>query len=176
MKPQPVTLRVKAAALLLVMWIAGSATVFYWYFIRVYGVFDQQGLWEQQPLLQQKVQLHLIQQMEPVRDWQAVLITDLDCICNSFAKEHLLRLRQRHPNLAITEMQITDTRLIGLNLVATPLLMLFHQQKLVYAGPLASDFMCSDNNSVFDGIISGTTLLPGFWLNGGSTACRCVTQ
>lgn len=169
------TRRVKAAVVLLMLWIAGSAAAFYWFFLGHYGVFDQQGLWQQQPLLPQQVQIKLRHQLLPDHLWQAVLITDSNCNCSSFAKEHLLRMQQRQPNLAIKELGLSEAKALGLDIIATPLLLLFQHQQLLYAGPLATDLMCSDNASLLDGIINGTTQLPGFWLNGESTACRCAT-
>ena len=173
------TRRVKAAVVLLMLWIAGSAAAFYWFFLGHYGVFDQQGLWQQQPLLPVQVQHKLKQQLVPDAIWQAVLITDSNCNCSSFAKEHLLRMQQRQPDLIVKELELDEAKALGLTLgldiIAAPLLLLFQNQQLLYAGPLATDLMCSDNASLLDGIINGTTRLPGFWLNGESTACRCVT-
>lgn len=97
----------------------------------------------------------------------------LRCSCSSFAKEHLQRLQQRQPDLTGKELELADATALGIDIIATPMLLLFQNQQLLYAGPLATDFMCSDNASVLEGIISGLTVLPGFWLNGESTACRC---
>lgn len=176
MKDQPVTRRVKAAVLLLFVWITASAAGFYWFFFGLYGVFDPQGLWQKQPLVPEQVQYTLGQRLLQGRQWQAVLITDLNCNCSSFAKDHLLRLQQRQPDLVSTELTLSEAKRIGLNPVATPVLLLFENQQLIYAGPLATDLMCSDNASVLDGIITGTVSLPGLWLNGESTACRCVVK
>lgn len=173
------TRRIKAAVVLLTLWITGSAAAFYWFFLGHYGVFDAQGVWQQQPLLPQQVQIKLSHQLEPDRLWQAVLITDSNCNCSSFAKEHLLRMQQRQPDLIIKELELDEAKALGLTLgldiIAAPLLLLFQNQQLLYAGPLATDLLCSDNASLLDGIINGSTQLPGFWLNGESTACRCVT-
>lgn len=168
--------KVKAAVVLLALWIAGSAAAFYWFFLGHYGVFDQQGLWQQQPLLPVQVQHKLKQQLVPDAIWQAVLITDSNCNCSSFAKEHLLRMQQRQPDLAIKELGLVEAKALGLDIIAAPLLLLFQNQQLLYAGPLATDLMCSDNASLLDGIINGTTRLPGFWLNGESSACRCAIE
>jgi Domain of unknown function (DUF6436) len=172
--------KVKAAVVLLALWIAGSAAAFYWFFLGHYGVFDQQGLWQQQPLLPVQVQHKLKQQLVPDAIWQAVLITDSNCNCSSFATEHLLRMQQRQPNLIVKELELTEAKALGLTLgldiIAAPLLLLFQNQQLLYAGPLATDLMCSDNASLLDDIINGTTRLPGFWLNGESTACRCAIE
>ncbi len=170
------TRRVKAAVVLLMLWIAGSAAAFYWFFLAHYGVFDEQGLWQQQPLLPAQVQHQLKQQLVHDISWQAVLVTDSDCNCSSFAKEHLLRMQQRQPNLAVKKLGLSEAKALGLKVFAAPLLLLFQNQQLVYAGPLATDLMCSDNSSVLDDIVNGTTQLPGFWLNAESTACRCVTK
>jgi hypothetical protein len=35
----------------------------------------------------------------------------------------------------------------------------------------SNDLMCSDHVSLLNGIAKGTTVLPGFWLNGASTTC-----
>ncbi len=167
--------RVKVALAVLLLWIAGSAAAFYWFFLGHYGVFDQQGLWQQQPVQPQQVQVQLrpLLTSEP---WQAVLITDPQCSCSSFAKEHLLRIQQRQPGLNVQQLELAEARAFGLDIPAAPLLLLFQHQQLIYAGPLATDLLCSDNASLLDGIISGTTQLPGFWLNGESTACRCLTD
>ncbi len=173
-------LRLKAAVALLMLWIAGSAAAFYWFFLGHYGVFDQQGLWQQQPLLPQQVQHKLSHQLLPNHRWQAVLITDSSCNCSSFAKEHLQRIQQRQPDLIVKELELDEAKALGLTLgldiIAAPLLLLFQNQQLLYAGPLATDLLCSDNASLLDGIVSGTTQLPGFWLNGESTACRCLIE
>jgi len=168
--------RVKAAVVLLMLWIAGSAAAFYWFFLGHYGVFDEQGLWQQQPLLPAQVQRKLKQQLVPDAIWQAVLITDSNCNCSSFAKEHLQRIQQRQPDLIVKELGLAEAKELGLDIIAAPLLLLFQNQQLLYAGPLATDLMCSDNASLLDGMISGTTQLPGFWLNGESTACRCAIE
>lgn len=167
--------KLKAAVLLLICWVAGTAAAFYWFFLSHYGVFDEQRVWQQQPLLPQQVQLHFSEQLSTASQWQVVLITDQNCSCSSFAKEHLQRMQQRQPDLTVQELNLTDTQDFGLDIVATPLLLLFQKQQLVYAGPLATDLMCSENASLLDGIIAGTTVLPGFWLNGESSACRCLT-
>jgi Domain of unknown function (DUF6436) len=172
--------KVKAAVVLLALWIAGSAAAFYWFFLGHYDVFDQQGVWQQQPLLPKQVQIKLNNQLLPDRLWQAVLITDPNCSCSSFATEHLLRMQQRQPDLIVQELELDEAKALGLTLgldiIAVPLLLLFQNQQLLYAGPLATDLMCSDNASLLDGIINGTTRLPGFWLNGESTACRCAIE
>jgi hypothetical protein len=173
LKDQPVTRRVKAAVLLLFVWITASASGFYWFFLGHYGVFDELSVWQHQPLLPEQVQSKLNQQLLPDRRWQAVLITDSRCSCSSFAKEHLQRLQQRQPDLTGKELELAEATALGIDIIATPMLLLFQNQQLLYAGPLATDFMCSDNASVLEGIISGLTVLPGFWLNGESTACRC---
>jgi hypothetical protein len=168
--------KTKAAVLLLLLWIAGSAAAFYWFFFSHYGVFDATGQWQQQPLQPALVQQNLQALLKSEPQWQAVLITDAACSCSSFAQEHLQRTQQRQPHLAITELDLSSARQLGLTIVATPLLLLFHQQQLLYAGPLATDLLCSDNASLLDGMVSGSSRLPGFWLNGESTACRCIEQ
>jgi hypothetical protein len=95
------------------------------------------------------------------------------CSCSSFAKDHLRRTQQRQPHLAVKMLELTEAKALGFEVMAAPLLLLFQNQQLIYAGPVATDLLCSDNASLLDGIVSGTTLLPGFWLNGESTACRC---
>ncbi len=170
------THKVKFAVVVLVLWLTSSAAAFYWFFLSHYGVFDEQRLWQQTPLLPQRVQLQLADKLEPNQLWQAVLVTDTNCSCSSFAKEHLQRLQQRQPELQVTELSLSDAEQLGLNIVATPLLLLFQNQQLLYTGPLATDLLCSDNASLLDGIISGRSLLPGFWLNGESTACRCANR
>lgn len=82
-------------------------------------------------------------------------------------------MQQRQPDLVVKELELAEATALGIDIIATPLLLLFQNQQLLYAGPLATDFMCSDKASVLEGIISGLTVLPGFWLNGESTACRC---
>lgn len=176
MKQNPVTSgKLKAAILLVLLWLAGSAAAFYWFFLSHYGVFDQQSQWRQHPLVPQQVQHMLNQYLESHSKWQAILITDSDCSCSSFAKDHLSRMQQRQPDLAIQPLSQTQAEKLGLNIIAAPLLLLFQHKQLIYAGPLATDLLCSDNASVLDSIINGATLLPGFWLNGESTACRCPT-
>lgn len=176
MKQNPIASgKLNAAILLILIWLAGSAAAFYWFFLHHYGVFDEHRLWQQQPLLPLQVQHKFASELKPDAHWQAVLITDSECSCSSFAKEHLGRMQKRQPELAIKLLDLKETKAVELELIATPLLLLFQKQQLVYAGPLATDLMCSDNASVLDGIINGTTLLPGFWLNGESTACRCLT-
>ena len=168
------TRRVKAALVLLLLWIAGSAAAFYWFFLVHFGVFDEKGLWQQKPLQPVQVQAQFSQLLRTEAAWQAVLITDSSCNCSSFAKEHLLRLQQRQAGLAVRQLDLTEAKALGLHIIATPLLLLFRNQQLLYAGPLATDLLCSDNASLLDGILNGTTQLPGFWLNGESTACRCL--
>jgi len=168
--------RVKAAVVLLTLWIAGSAAAFYWFFLSNYGIFDQKGLWQQQPLIPAQVQMRLQHLVRPNRNWQAVLITNTACNCSSFAREHLQRIQQYQQDLSIQEISLTQAKELGLDVIAVPLLLLFQHQQLMYAGPLATDVLCSDNASLLDGIINGTTQLPGFWLNGESTACRCINE
>jgi hypothetical protein len=50
------------------------------------------------------------------------------------------------------------------------------QQQLLYTGPLATDLLCGDKASFLDSVIHSTTLLPGFWLNGEGSACRCIAN
>jgi hypothetical protein len=174
LKRRRITRRVKAAVVLLALWIAGSAAAFYWFFLSNFGVFDEQGLWQQQPLLPAQVQLQLNQQLVPDIPWQAVFVSDSSCSCSSFAREHLQRIQQSQPTLAVIELTLQQATELGINSIATPLLLLFQHNKLIYAGPLATDLLCSDNASVLEGIVAGNTQLPGLWLNGESTACRCI--
>ncbi len=170
------TRRVKAALVLLLLWIAGSAAAFYWFFLVHFGVFDEKGLWQQKPLQPVQVQAQFSQLLRTEAAWQAVLITDSGCSCSSFASDHLRRLQQRQTGLSVQELDLSQAQALGLDLIATPLLLLFQHQQLWYAGPLATDLLCSDNASLLEGLIRGSTQLPGFWLNGESTACRCVTD
>jgi len=85
-------------------------------------------------------------------------------------------MQQRQPDLIVKELELDEAKAQGLDIIAAPLLLLFQNQQLLYAGPLATDLTCSDNASLLDGIVSGTTQLPGFWLNGESTACRCAIE
>ncbi len=125
---------------------------------------------------QRKCKTYCISSCSPSRLWQAVLITDSRCSCSSFAKDHLRRTQQRQPHLAVKMLELTEAKALGFKVIAAPLLLLFQNQQLIYAGPVATDLLCSDNASLLDGIVSGTTLLPGFWLNGESTACRCQVK
>lgn len=168
--------KIKAAVTILLLWIAGSAFAFYWFFLGHYGLFDQDLRWQKQPLSAAQVQSQLSLQLVPDSKWQAVLITDPHCSCSSFARDHLLRLQQRQPGLVITELTVTAAQTLGLQIIAAPMLLLFQHQQLLYAGPLATDLMCSDNASLLDGIVAGSTVLPGFWLNGETTACRCLIK
>lgn len=165
--------KTQAALALLLLWIAGSAAAFYWFFLSHYGVFDVAGKWQQQPLQPTFVQQTFNHLLKPDQQWQAILITEESCSCSSFAKDHLQRMLQRLPNLIATNIDLQTAEQSGLTIVATPLLLLFERQQLLYAGPLATDMLCSDNASLLEGILSGTSTLPGFWLNGESTACRC---
>jgi hypothetical protein len=167
-------LKLKAAIALFLLWLGGSALAFYWFFLSHYGVYDQQGLWQQQPLVAAEVQQQLNTMLIPNAPWQAVFVSDSSCSCSSFAKEHLQRIQQRQSTLVVSELTLQQATELGLKVVATPLLLLFQHNQLSYAGPLATDLLCSDNASVLDGIVAGTTRLPGLWLNGESTACRCV--
>lgn len=168
--------KAKAALMLLIIWIAGSAAAFYGLFLGHFGTFDEKRLWQQQPLLAAQTEQKLRQQLLPDRHWQAILITDSTCSCSSFAKQHLERLQQRQPELATTQLSDSEAKALGLDSPALPLLLLFNQQQLIYAGPLATDLLCSDNASLLDKIVSGASQLPGFWLNGESTACRCLVE
>lgn len=160
------------------LWLVCSVAAFYSLFWSHYGTFDPQGDWHQSPSPQLSPdQVSRLFQNEA--EWQGVLITDPDCQCSSFAKEHLQRLQKRHSSVEITIIDLNDLetlqKTLDLKVVASPLFILFKNQQLLYAGPLATDRLCSDNASILDGIISGTTVLPGLWLNGESTACRCLS-
>lgn len=167
-------LKLKAALALFLLWIGGSALAFYWFFLSHYGLYDPQGLWQHQPLVAAAVQQQLNTVLEPEVQWQAVFISDSSCSCSSFAKEHVQRIQQRQPQLVLSELTLQQATALGLKVVATPLLLLFQHKQLTYAGPIATDLLCSDKASILDGIVAGTTRLPGLWLNGESTACRCV--
>lgn len=170
------TYRVKAALVMLLLWIASSAAAFYWLFLGHFGVFDEEGLWQQKPLQPVQVQAQFSQLLRPESAWQAVLITEPGCSCSSFASDHLRRIQKRQSSLRIEELDLAQAKALGLEPIATPLLLLFQHQQLLYAGPLATDLLCSENASLLDGIIESSIQLPGFWLNGESTACRCVTD
>lgn len=68
--------KAKAALMLLIIWIAGSAAAFYGLFLGHFGTFDEKRLWQQQPLLAAQTEEKLRQQLLPDRHWQAILITD----------------------------------------------------------------------------------------------------
>lgn len=171
-------LRFKIAILLLVVWIGCSVFAFYGFFLSHYGVFDEHREWNQHTALVIQGSENVSLQWSTNAQWQAVLISDKSCSCSSYAKEHLQRMRQRQASLETRELELADAgsleQSLQLKIVATPMLLLFQNQKLMYAGPLATDLMCSDNSSILDGIINGTSQLPGVWLNGESSACRCT--
>lgn len=152
-------LRFKIAILLLVVWIGCSVFAFYGFFLSHYGVFDEHREWNQHtaPVIQGSENVSL--QWSTNAQWQAVLISDKSCSCSSYAKEHLQRMRQRQASLETRELELADAGSLEQSL----------QLKI-----LATDLMCSDNSSILDGIINGTSQLPGVWLNGESSACRCT--
>lgn len=169
--------KLKIALTVLMLWLVCSVTAFYNLFWSHYGTFDPQGDWHQSPSPQLSPD-QISRLFQSKAEWQGILITDPDCQCSSFAKEHLQRLQTRHPLIEISTLELNDlTQLqatFNLKVVASPLFILFKDQQLLYAGPLATDRLCSDNASILDGIITGATVLPGLWLNGESTACRCL--
>jgi hypothetical protein len=165
------------AMTVLIIWLVCSVVAFYQLFWTHYGTFDPHDDWPQHPSPQlplgQVKSLFLSD-----TEWQGVLISDRNCQCTSFAKEHLQRLQQRYKTVEFKEIELLDVEQLeatfDLKIVATPLFILFKNKQLVYAGPLATDLVCSDQASILEGIIQGTTQLPGIWLNSESTACRCL--
>ncbi|WP_337879793.1 DUF6436 domain-containing protein [Rheinheimera sp.] len=157
---------------MLLLWMGCSAAGLYYFFASHYGVFDPTGQWQQQPWPELDIRQL---QLGPVAatEWHGVLIADENCSCSSFAREHSKRLAEQQPNLQIIELPLSQAQQ-QLTLMATPVFLLFRQQRLVYAGPLATDLLCSEQQSLISSLLTPEQRLPGLWLNGESSACRCL--
>lgn len=159
------------ASVVLVLWLVASAAGFYYFFASHYGMFDPTGQWQQQPWPELDVQqLGLTPNADS--EWQGLLIADDSCSCSSFARAHSKALAEQQANLTITELPLRQAQQ-HLRLFATPVFLLFRHQRLVYAGPLATDLLCSEQQSLISALLSAKQQLPGVWLNGESSACRC---
>lgn len=109
---------------------------------------------------------------------QVVHVLQDGCICNDktlLHKAEFSNLYQLSPS-AQFERSVKDVAAAGLDLPATPAILIFNANKLLYAGPYSTGPMCSISDSLIAPILLQQVSLPGTWLNGEAKACRCVVK
>ncbi|WP_213994711.1 DUF6436 domain-containing protein [Arsukibacterium sp.] len=107
---------------------------------------------------------------------QVVHVLQPDCICNSRAKEHMAVFADDYqvPVSAQHQRSLADVVATGFVLPASPAVLIFDDGQLIYAGPYATGPLCSGSDSLIAPILLKEVQLPGVWLNGEASACRCV--
>ena len=159
------------AFVLFVSWIAISSVLLFYLGNRHYGSFASEQPWQTRPVLLQDLALNAT---EPV---QLVHVFDQHCVCNARAQVHINQLINNDTLAGIGQHFITPATLktLGFMLPATPAVLIFIDGQLKYAGPYASGVMCSVDESLITPILKQQVILPGLWLNGDTTACRCLS-
>ncbi|MDX5407918.1 MAG: DUF6436 domain-containing protein [Chromatiaceae bacterium] len=169
MRPQG---RLIAALLLFAGWIALSSAALFYLGQRHYGEFAAAQLWHADPLLLSALAL-------PVEDSVVLLhVMQEACPCNYRARVHQRALAQ-DPNLSQVQHHVINAEVLaqsGFQLPATPAVLVFINGKLHYAGPYASGPLCALDDSFILPILKQRVILPGLWLNGDATACRCLLK
>jgi len=157
------------ALLLFVSWIVVSSVLLFYLGNRHYGTFAAELPWQTGSVSLQDL---AISATEPL---QLVHVFDEHCVCNTRARAHIRKLNINQTFAGTAQHFLSPAKLLahGFSLPATPAVLIFFNGELKYAGPYASGVMCAVDDSLIVPILKQELMLPGLWLNGDTTACRC---
>jgi len=164
--------KLRWALALFLVWVVVSGFMLFHTGGRHFGVFAESDNWT--PVSLDAVSYGLSQKT----GFQLIHVFEDGCACNSRAEKHIHKLASE-AGLHVQEQRFVAPEQIaadGLQLPATPAVLIFKAGKMIYAGPYASDVSCSVDNSLVLPILKQQVILPGLWLNGESNACRCATN
>src|SRR5690554_4902886 len=131
------------------------------------GEFDPNQIWLGESASMSAESLGL----ERSDDIQVVHVRAPFCSCNPLADQHVAALPQ---NVQQHWRSADSLQAHGVTLPATPAVLIFQQNQLIYAGPYASGALCSVENSLIDDILTGKQQLAGTFYNGMVRTCRCL--
>lgn len=162
--------KLQLSFVLFVSWIAISSILLFYSGNRHFGSFASDLPWQAEALSFQDLGFTAT---GPV---QLVHVFDEHCVCNTKALAHIDKLNNNNSLVGVGQHFITPATLSlsDFMLPATPAVLIFIDGQLKYAGPYASGVMCSVDESLIMPILKQQVILPGLWLNGESTTCRCA--
>ena len=161
---------------LLLMWFLLTSLLLFRFGKTDYGEFDPKLQLQQYPK-----QLPALLSLSGAGANQTVLLHVLDptCRCTALAENHLQQLQPTfvaQPHLLQKSLTIEQLQAAGIEVPATPLLIMIRNKQLIYSGPYASGPACSVNDSLLDAVLQQRISTPGSWLNSETAACRCLNQ
>ena len=71
---------------------------------------------------------------------------------------------------------VSDMQQLGIDVPATPMIILMNEGQLNYAGPYATGPLCTAQTDILLPIVKGDVLLSGPWLNSAAVSCRCRVE
>ncbi len=168
-----VKFKVRLALLVMTLWITGSLWLLWSYSTPEFGTFDPE---QRLPRLSEHLASKPAWLGAASNPSQLVLITQDTCSCRQDAMSHVTRLQQQSQvELTVLDLSALPAELQQ-HIPATPLLLWWQGSRLSYAGPAATGPWCSFDTDIVLPLLQGTMQLPGVWLNGQTSSCRCLTR
>lgn len=160
------------AVVLLLLWVIPLSVMLYRLPQKQYGIFDVTGVWQQANTFRpvSVTQLGITASLNT----QLVHVLAPDCRCTQYARQHISDLQHSSADILHYHRSAEELMLAGFQVPATPMVMLFRQGQLIYAGPYASGPLCSVKDSILNLLMTQQFRLAGTWFNGETKACRCV--
>ncbi len=158
---------------LFVIWVVLASAGLFYFGNQHYGLFAGDSDWQTSaPVTFNLAALHI----DANTGIQVVHVQQPQCICNSMAQQHIARFVSDYqvPVAAQHQRAIADVAAAGFSIPASPAVLIFDNGQLLYAGPYATGPLCSVSDSLIAPILLKEVQLPGLWLNGEASACRCV--
>lgn len=167
-KPKPGRLRL--ALLLFSLWIIVVSAVLFYLGQRHYGVFAPEQVWHSRDIDVSAFGL------TASAGFQVLHVFADGCVCNSRARAHIRQLDKQLTPVQTEQYFFSPDQIVsaGFIIPATPAVLIFSQGKLLYAGPYATGPLCALDDSLITPILQKKIILPGPWLNGETSACRCI--
>jgi hypothetical protein len=104
-------------------------------------------------------------------------VLDENCACYDQTVQHLQYLSQSMPDGVEQIFQsVSDMQQLGIDVPATPMIILMNEGQLNYAGPYATGPLCTAQTDILLPIVKGDVLLSGPWLNSAAVSCRCRVE
>ncbi|TCS40815.1 DUF6436 domain-containing protein [Reinekea marinisedimentorum] len=163
--------RLLLAAVVLAVWVPASLLLLNQFGQGYSGVFDPDGrlqsLQGRYATLNQQLALS-------ATETTVIHVLDENCACYDQTVEHLQYLKQVLPE-GVRQLYkgVTELRQLGIDVPATPMIILLREGRLDYAGPYAAGALCSAQTDILLPIVSGEVSLAGPWLNSATVSCRC---
>lgn len=166
--------RLLLALLILAVWVPASLLLLNRFGDSYTGVFDPDdrlgSLQSNYPVLTQ--QLNLTTGAATI-----IHVLDENCACYDQTVEHLRYLTQEIPgHINQLYKSVAQMQQLGIDVPATPMIILLSDDQLNYAGPYATGPLCTAQSDILLPIVKGEVALAGPWLNSAAVSCRCSVK